>query len=111
MSDSPAPAPRPVSLVTIAAILGCFALFFFLVYLGYASHRQALPQNVAAENLPADLSWEATPEGRREYLDELRAKQQKQATTYAWVDQKAGIVQLPIERAMELTVQAYQTKK
>jgi hypothetical protein len=35
------------------------------------------------------------------------AKQQKQAASYAWVDRKAGVVQLPIDRAMELVVQQY----
>jgi hypothetical protein len=111
MSDTPAPTPRPVSLVTVLAILGCFALFLFLVDLGYLSHRTPLPQNTAADQLPANLKWEATPQGRSDYLADLRARQLKQATTYAWVDQKAGIVQLPIERAMELTVQEYNQKK
>ena len=111
MSDPQSPSPRPVSLVTILAILGCFALFLFLLYLGYVSHRPALAQNIAAEQLPDNMKWEATPEGRSAYLADLRAKQQKQATTYAWVDQKAGVVQLPIDRAMELTVQAYNPKK
>jgi hypothetical protein len=111
MSDTPAQSPRPVSLVTILAILGSFTLFLFLVYLGYLSHRPAPAQNLAAELLPDNMKWESTPEGRAGYLAELRAKQQKQATTYAWVDQKAGIVQLPIDRAMEMTVQEYNTKK
>jgi hypothetical protein len=111
MSDTQVQFPRPVSLVTILAILGSFALFLFLVYLGYVSHRPALAQNTAAEQLPDNMKWEATPEGRAGYLAELRAKQQTQATTYAWVDQKAGIVQLPIDRAMELTVQDTNAKK
>jgi hypothetical protein len=111
MSDTPASSPRPVSLAAILAVLAGFSLFLALVYLGYASHRAALPQNLAAERLPADLKWEATPEGRRAVLDDLRARQQKQATSYAWVDRKAGIVQLPIDRAMELTVREYAPKK
>jgi len=39
------------------------------------------------------------------------AKQEKQAASYGWVDRKAGIVQVPIERAMELVVQDYSAKK
>ena len=38
-------------------------------------------------------------------------KQAKQAASYAWVDQKAGVVQLPIDRAMELTAAHYGSKK
>jgi hypothetical protein len=69
------------------------------------------PQNQAAENLPKDLAWKSTPATRKQALAELREKQAKQAATYAWVDKKAGVVQLPIERAMELTAQQYGAKK
>jgi hypothetical protein len=40
----------------------------------------------------------------------LREQQAKQLNSYGWVDQKAGIVRLPIERAMELTVEKYGAK-
>lgn len=111
MSDSSSISPRPVSLVTIFAILGCFGLFALLVYLAYLPHRPAPPQAAAAEKLPADQAWKATAESRRAVLLDMRAKQQQQATTYAWVDQKAGIVQLPIARAMELVVRDHSSKK
>jgi hypothetical protein len=110
MTDSSAPAPRPVSLVTIVAILGTFALFLLLVDLAYLPHRPAAPQLVAAEKLSDDQAWKATPESRKANLLELRAKQQKQATSYGWVDQKTGVVQLPIDRAMELVVRQYGAK-
>ena len=42
---------------------------------------------------------------REKNLAELRKKQAEQATTYGWVDQKAGVVRLPIDRAIELTAQ------
>jgi hypothetical protein len=112
MSDSAAPAPRPVSLVTILAIFGCFALFFILVRFAYNSHPPAyIPEDEVAEKLGDDLKWQATPESRLAYLQDLRAKQDKQATSYGWVDQKTGVVQLPIDRAMELVVRDYGTKK
>jgi hypothetical protein len=57
------------------------------------------------------LAWKATPASRKEALLALREKQAKQAASYAWVDQKAGVVQLPIERAMELTAAHYGSKK
>ena len=50
MSDSAAPDPRPVSLVTILAIFGCFALFLVLVRFAYNSHPPAyIPENEVAD--------------------------------------------------------------
>jgi hypothetical protein len=110
MSDTSATPARPVSLFTIVLLLVVFAAFFFAVRFFYHPAVTA-PQNAAAENLSKDLEWRATTESRRAALKELREKQAKQATSYAWVDQKAGVVQLPIERAMELTAQKYGAKK
>ncbi|HVU34779.1 MAG TPA: hypothetical protein VHE61_15205 [Opitutaceae bacterium] len=107
---SPAPRPlpaRPVSLVTVVLLFVVFAAFLFLVRYYYAPTPVA-PQNAAAENLPKDLAWKATRVSRRATLAELKADQAKELETYGWVDQKAGVVRLPIERAMELTVEKYQ---
>src|SRR5581483_4182171 len=111
MTEANPDSPRPVSLATIIAIFVGFALFLGLVYFTYLRHRAQEGWTYAAEKLPADQEWQATPEARKAYLLELRAKQQKQATTYAWVDQKAGTVQLPIDRAMELVVRQYASRK
>ncbi len=111
MSNPQEAIPRPVSLATIAALFACFAVFIYIAYAGYATRRPPPAQFIPAERLPADLAWEATPQGRSTYLAELRARQSDQATTYGWVDRKAGIVRLPIDRAIDLTVQAYTTKK
>lgn len=112
MSEPAVPAPRPVSLVTIAAILVGFALFYFLVRLAHVSHPPAyIPETEVAEKLGGDQQWQATPQARLSYLEELRAKHQKQLESYGWVDQKAGVVQLPIDRAMELMVREYGAKK
>ena len=74
------------------------------------SHH-TLPAYGTAEGVPADQAWQATPEARRKYMLELRAKQEKQLASYAWVDQKSGVVQLPIDRAMALTAQGYGAQK
>jgi len=105
MSDPKAAAPRPVSLVTTLVILAFLAVFLELVNIAYLKHRAPEPQNQAPEKLSADMKWRETSEARREYLAELRSKQAEQAAAYAWIDQKKGIVQLPIERAMELIAQ------
>jgi hypothetical protein len=111
MSDLIPTKPRPVSLVAVLAILGCFALFLVPVRLLYLRHLPPAPQNEAPEALSKDLAWKATPGDRRDYLAALVAKQEKQASSYAWVDRKAGIVQVPVDRAMELIVQQYGTAK
>ena len=110
MSDSSVPSPKPVSVVTVLAVLGLFALFLLAVRLAYLPKADT-DVGYAAEKVPDDLKWKTSIEGRKEVLTELRVSNQKAATTYAWIDQKAGVVQLPIDRAVELTVQRYGAKK
>jgi hypothetical protein len=105
MTDQNTPAPRPVSLVAIFAIFVLLALFGTMARRVYEATPPAAPQNETPDNLSKDMAWKATPDTRKAYLAELRKKQADQATRYGWVDQKAGIVQLPIARAMELIIQ------
>jgi hypothetical protein len=104
MTETPAPSPRPVSLVAVIAIFALLSPYWLVAHKVYLHHRAPAPQNQAPQNLPKDLAWRATPADRRAYLADLREKQAKQAESYGWVDKKAGVVQLPIERAMELIV-------
>jgi hypothetical protein len=118
MSDSPALSPsngssvssRPVSLIVKLFVLALSAVFLVVVWRFYQPVT-VLPQNAAAENLPKELEWKATPASRRLALEALQVKQAKQAAGYAWIDEKAGVVQLPVDRAMELVVQQYGAKK
>lgn len=100
MSNSSANS-RPVSWVSVAAILGCFALFLLIVYIAYVPQQ---PGAIVDDGVK-------TPEERKKILVELRANEASRVDSYAWVDQQAGVVQLPIKRAMELTVQKYSTGK
>ena len=104
MSEPNDPAPRPVSLVAVAAVFVLLSLFWVLAVRVYTPGRPPAPQNEAPDHLSKDLEWRATPETRKAYLADLRRKQAEQALSYGWVDQKAGVVQLPIERAMELVI-------
>jgi hypothetical protein len=111
MSDitfTKAPA-RPVSLITIIFLFAIFAAFLLLARHYYKPSTQ-LPQVAAAENLTKDLEWKATRDSRRATLSDLRGQQANALNAYSWADQKAGTVHLPIERAMELTVQKYGAK-
>jgi hypothetical protein len=38
-------------------------------------------------------------------LHDFRLNEEKKLNSYGWVDQKAGVVHIPIERAMQLTVE------
>jgi hypothetical protein len=110
MSDISAPPARPVSLFTIVLVLAVFAAF--LLVIRYYYHPTTVSTfNAAPENLSKDFEWRATSDARRKALVELRQNEASKASSYAWIDQKAGVVQLPIERAMELTVQKYGPRK
>jgi hypothetical protein len=94
--------PKPVSWVSVAAVFAGFALFLLLVYLARQPER---PVQVELAKIPEEDRWKYTNEGRGQRLADLRAHEQQQATTYAWIDRPHGVVQLPIDRAMALTVQ------
>jgi hypothetical protein len=48
---------------------------------------------------------------RMEKLKALHEENQKQLTTYGWVDKNKGVARIPIDRAMELTVADLAQKK
>jgi hypothetical protein len=117
MSDSPVTTTtrgtRPVSIGSVLGVfIGC-ALFLALVYFLYMPRRTPtpMPYNLPAENVEKDQAWKSTPSGRREYLTKLRQEQQDKAAHYGWVDQSKGIVRLPIDRAMELTLTELNSRK
>jgi hypothetical protein len=110
-TDAPAPVPRPVSLLAVAAVFILLSVYWPLAERIYVRHRAPAPQNQAPANLPKEQAWRATPAARRAYLSELREKQARQAGSYIWLDRQAGLVRLPIERAMELIVEENGGKK
>ena len=110
MSDIVRIPARPVSLITIVFLFVLFAAALLLARHYYAPAPFA-PYNASPENLTKELEWRATPASRRAALTELKQAQLKKESGYTWIDQKAGVVQLPIERAMELTAQQYGAKK
>ena len=98
MSDSSSHRAPIVSILGIFILLGLFAAVVYYVY---------VPRRTGAFSDDGIH----TAELRKKNLAEMRAKQTKQLASYAWVDQKAGVVQLPLERAEELTLQKYATKQ
>lgn len=91
--------------ISAFAIIGCFLIFAAILYIARlpsAADVAAVPENLTAEE--RQERGILTPEERRSRLDELRAKERSAAISYSWIDQNAGVVRLPIDRAIELTV-------
>jgi hypothetical protein len=110
MSDTPtlsssngsATSARPVSLFTIVFLFALFAAFLLVIRYFYQPASTAA-FNASAENTSKDFEWRGNSEARRKALLEQHEKDAKRSSSYDWVDKNAGVVQLPIERAMELT--------
>jgi hypothetical protein len=94
------PSSKPAPLVSVIALYGILSLFLVVVAIAFVPHAST----------PFVGDGIHTTEQRQQNLADLRAKQAKQAASYGWVDQKTGVVQLPIDRAMELTVERYAKK-
>jgi hypothetical protein len=86
--------PHQTPVFTTVLVLGCFAVFCWLAMTVYAP-RAATVDKVEGVRTPAD---------RKTLLLEQRKKEQAGSAGYAWIDRKAGVVRLPIDRAIELTV-------
>jgi hypothetical protein len=110
MNAAAARPARPVSLFTIVFLFAVFAAFLLVIRYFYRPASTAA-FNAPAENISKDLEWRASADARRKALAEQREKDAKQITSYGWVDQNAGLVRLPIERAMELTARDLAAKQ
>jgi hypothetical protein len=110
MSDTSVQPARPVSLFTIVFLLAIFASALLLIR--YFYNPVDTPAFVApADNLPKELEWRASRESRMKALAELHAEEAKKTGSYGWVDRNAGVVQLPIDRAIELTARDLAAKQ
>ncbi|MFI5335233.1 MAG: hypothetical protein ACHQ5A_00480 [Opitutales bacterium] len=110
MSDQPASSafpPRPPGLTAVVVIAAAL-LFAVVVHRFYHPAPAVAPRgNATPEDFSEDVRWKMTPEGRARRLADLRGHEYGEATTYAWIDRPAGIVRLPIDRAVELIVREY----
>jgi len=61
-----------------------------------ADYKDYLKQNFPAPQLEID---------ERSQLDKIRIDEEETLSSYDWVDQKAGTVRIPIDRAMDLLAQ------
>src|SRR5512139_2570608 len=82
----------------IAWSLGILGTFLLMTVLVGALYRYALPEPIAA----------ARAKERYQFLADQKAAEAKALTEYAWQDPAKGIVRLPIQRAIELTLREWQ---
>lgn len=85
---------------TALAITGVFAIFL-LFWVVVRQPPSGLDQ---IANIPPEEQWRFSDEGRKARLVEVQGRVRSEVNAYKWIDQTAGIVQLPLDRAIELTV-------
>jgi hypothetical protein len=105
-----------IVIATAICVIGLRGLF---VYLNHREKASEPPVNPLVTNVPADTRH--LPADSKEYLkenfpnprlevdertqlDDDRLREEKTLYSYGWVDEKAGTVHIPIDRAMELIV-------
>jgi hypothetical protein len=81
-----------------AYVGGLFVLIFVLVVIALVGYFN----RVATEEFEVKVVDQAAAAPR-----ELRAAQLSRIREYRWVDRQAGVVAIPIERAMELIVEEH----
>ena len=81
-----------------AYAIGIFGTFLIVAMLVLAMRHYTRPAPVGANRV----------EERYKFLQDQRAADAKALTEYDWVDKDKGNVRLPVQRALELTLQEWQ---
>src|SRR6266545_6039588 len=81
-----------------AYAVGILGTFLIVALLVLAMRHYTQPTPVGANRV----------EERHKFLQDQRAADAKALTEYDWVDKDKGIVRLPVQRALELTLQEWQ---
>jgi len=113
-------APKPILIFLLALAVGCVLIYFILrgmySYLdAYENHHQPV-QNPMVKQATADTRSVSAgdivnfPQPRletdeRREINDFRQQEEQTLNSYAWVDQPAGVVRIPIDRAMQLVAQ------
>lgn len=89
-----------LAVVIAAAVIG---MIYTLDYF-----QKAMPEGKTASPMSAERVFPPSPRLQsqpRQELHDYCAAQQQSVTSYAWVDERNGIVQIPVDRAMELVLE------
>ena len=88
--------------VAVVVLLVIYVLFGFFDGRERATVPSEYPLAAQADRVPPEPRLQEHP---REDLSELRAREDEILTSYGWVDRNAGIVRIPIDAAMKLTLE------
>jgi len=67
--------------------------------------RRAVPKTETSQKIREAFPQPRLEENERGELRDVRLHEEEQLNSYGWVDEKAGVAHIPIERAMELVAQ------
>ena len=101
---------RDADITAMALLVVLFVICGGLVHLTVTGVYSLLRRNYDETNVPPVMTTERFPAPRlqtseRDDLTELRAREDGVLKSYGWVNREAGIVRIPIDRAMDLMVQ------
>ncbi len=91
-------------LLVVAVIVHLLIFVLFRYFESRESARVPAEYPLArsqADRVPPEPRLQTDP---RQNLSDLRAKEDEWLTSYGWVDRNAGIVRIPIDAAMKLTL-------
>ena len=90
--------------LTVTALIVGLAVWVLFRYFDARESRTVFTQYPLATEarVPPEPRLQTNP---REDLGNLRAREDQTLTSYGWVDKNAGVVRIPIERAMQLVVE------
>lgn len=90
--------PKVNRLLSLTGIVGAILVFAVILYVAYLPGRPPAVDYKAAED-------------RKQAADETRAEGLAKITGYEVIDKEMGLVRIPIEEAMNLTVEAYRVSE
>ena len=88
--------------VAMVVLLVVYVLFGFFDGRERSTVPAEYPLAAQANRVPPEPRLQEHP---REDLSELRAREDEILSSYGWVDRNAGIVRIPIDAAMKLTLE------
>ena len=91
-------------------LLGAVVYLVVWIFLGYLKRQERVssaqlqfPLAVGQEDrVPPEPRLQANP---RQDMNDLRNEENQRLESYGWVDRNAGVVRIPIDEAMRLTLQ------
>jgi hypothetical protein len=94
------------ALIVVGIVVSVVVLLLFNFLDGRANQQVQAAYPLAAgqqeERLPPEPRLQTDP---REDLATLRAREDEALRSYGWVDRNGGVVRIPIDRAIELTLE------